>query len=968
MYYETKIELNNIKWCDKHTRIPLLNDICSICTKKEEKIKNKILCKGTTIKNTPCNFAPLEKDDYCKLHQSYKKWKELKDSGKSICCNWIRGCWKENIDNFVKCLECREIDRVKDKTNRNEKKDISIDFNIKNVNHKMCKDCNKVVIQLFDSCCHQCYINKRVSRNKRNPRDKFLVRLYDCKKGAKNRNYNWNLTDEYAINLMKNQCYYCFDTNNIVGIDRIDNTKGYEVDNCVSCCFQCNSMKSTKTKDDFLKICEHISTIQGLYEGKINYALFNKASKSSFNNYKKNAIKRNIIFNLEKSDFDKLITSKCFYCKIEEANGIDRINSNKSYTNINCVSSCYTCNLMKLDYSQDQFIEKCLAITFKKEGIYYKSENINIEKDKLIKMFKNIKFVTETDNNDFIYKKNQTFYDEMIWNGNLDDLKNIKPEIIFVNNEELLDIWTYYRNTVSSVPFQKATKLVGRVIQILVKDSISKKYLGIISLNSDLINLEDRDDYIKWTYSNRILNKKINYLMNLSTCVPLQPFGFNFNGGKLLAKLAFSKEVLDYYYKKFNEKLLGITTTGFHGKSVQYSRLKEFKFVGYTKGFSTYKIPTEIVEQSRKYLMSKGINYSKKIFILTKTIQDLGLNRNDYLLDNPKGVYFGFCHPQAQDFLCEKINILNDVEYKSTNDIFNDWLNKWAEKRYKHLIETNRLNIITKKSLVIHNILLDSNKKNIIIKEVQSHELLKIKEEHIKKYYSKINSTLSPIFSTDKPTYPKHITVYEEKGSMYIQYNKQTKDTRYNKKHKITSNDIQKEVDKLVKDVNEKYTGYELCSEKQTVINPHLFKLKDEPNIEISKDIPKPNLPTNFSICNITGIDYFQYCKKENGQKVQKQKRISSYNIQDEFNAFIKLINEDFNLKFNNQTIENPQNWKTTNKILNKEPSEEKEKNISRQTKYLEKKKAELGEEAFHALKAKQARDRREKKKQEIDL
>lgn len=147
MYYETIIDINNIKWCDKHTRIPLLNDICSICSKKEEIIKNKILCKGATIKNTPCNFAPLENDEYCKLHQSYKKWKELNDSGKSICCNWIRGCWKENIDNFVKCLECREIDRVKDKKIRNEKKDISIDFNIKNVDHKMCKDCNKVVIK-----------------------------------------------------------------------------------------------------------------------------------------------------------------------------------------------------------------------------------------------------------------------------------------------------------------------------------------------------------------------------------------------------------------------------------------------------------------------------------------------------------------------------------------------------------------------------------------------------------------------------------------------------------------------------------------------------------------------------------------------------------------------------------------------------------------------------------------------------
>jgi hypothetical protein len=77
-------------------------------------------------------------------------------------------------------------------------------------------------------------------------------------------------------------------------------------------------------------------------------------------------------------------------------------------------------------------------------------------------------------------------------------------------------------------------------------------------------------------------------------------------------------------------------------------------------------------------------------------------------------------------------------------------------------------------------------------------------------------------------------------------------------------------------------------------------------------------------------------------------------------------MNIKYKLNIPNQIIENPQNWKTTNKILNKEPSEEKQKSISKQTKYIEKKKAEIGEEAFKALKAKQARDRRINKPQEM--
>jgi len=71
------------------------------------------------------------------------------------------------------------------------------------------------------------------------------------------------------------------------------------------------------------------------------------------------------------------------------------------------------------------------------------------------------------------------------------------------------------------------------------------------------------------------------------------------------------------------------------------------------------------------------------------------------------------------------------------------------------------------------------------------------------------------------PTYPQYITVYEEKDSKYIQYNRTIKGIRYNKKNKILSNDIQKELDKLVKDINEKYTEFNL--DKQIIMNPEYF-------------------------------------------------------------------------------------------------------------------------------------------------
>jgi hypothetical protein len=79
---------------------------------------------------------------------------------------------------------------------------------------------------------------------------------------------------------------------------------------------------------------------------------------------------------------------------------------------------------------------------------------------------------------------------------------------------------------------------------------------------------------------------------------------------------------------------------------------------------------------------------------------------------------------------------------------------------------------------------------------------------------------IEQIVESEGPTYPKYITVYEEKNTMYIQFNKSSKEGRYNLKRKILSNDIQKELDNLIIAVKEKYQNLELSEMK--ILNPNL--------------------------------------------------------------------------------------------------------------------------------------------------
>ena len=95
----------------------------------------------------------------------------------------------------------------------------------------------------------------------------FLNTVGCMKKNAKNRGLSFNLSNKQIKKLQQQPCHYCGslpanvscrkEINNTNGeyvyngIDRVDNKKGYEVNNCVTCCFVCNRAKRNMTLPDF---------------------------------------------------------------------------------------------------------------------------------------------------------------------------------------------------------------------------------------------------------------------------------------------------------------------------------------------------------------------------------------------------------------------------------------------------------------------------------------------------------------------------------------------------------------------------------------------------------------------------------------------------------------------------------------------------------------------------------------------
>ena len=100
-------------------------------------------------------------------------------------------------------------------------------------------------------------IQKR-RNNMREYRQTPMGRWVVYKDGANKRGIKWELTFEQFMIFWQKPCYYCGDEIKTIGLDRIDNTKGYSIDNVVSCCSICNYMKLNNSQDEFIEHCKKI--------------------------------------------------------------------------------------------------------------------------------------------------------------------------------------------------------------------------------------------------------------------------------------------------------------------------------------------------------------------------------------------------------------------------------------------------------------------------------------------------------------------------------------------------------------------------------------------------------------------------------------------------------------------------------------------------------------------------------------
>lgn len=255
------------------------------------------------------------------------------------------------------------------------------------------------------------------------------------------------------------------------------------------------------------------------------------------------------------------------------------------------------------------------------------------------------------------------------------------------------DLYAEILNETASNAIEEA--IPGRTVKWIVTEDTTRKIVGVVRFGSPTINSKPRNDYFGEVLPLSTINQQFVMGFNI---VPVQPFGYNYLGGKLLALLASSNKLKRDFDLKYGTDLQYFETTSLYGttKGVSmYDGLKPYiRHIGDTESKFLPLFHDDYFRDlfwwfnnnanGGERLISADKS-SKKLKIQTKMISII---RNS-LKDEDKLKEFNECIENAKSLTERKRYYLSKFGYEPDEVI--DWWKKKASKRYEKLKTTGNL-------------------------------------------------------------------------------------------------------------------------------------------------------------------------------------------------------------------------------------------------------------------------------------
>lgn len=147
----------------------------------------------------------------------------------------------------------------------------------------------------------------------------------------------------------------------------------------------------------------------------------------------------------------------------------------------------------------------------------------------------------------------------------------------------------------------------GRRIRYLVFDNSNGKLMGVFAVGDPVINLGVRDRDIGWSADER--HARLRHVLDAYVCGAVPPYSMLL-GGKVIACMIRSSDLVADFKDRYEDELLALTTTSSMGRSSQYNRLKlcgelYWRPLGYTEGYGHFHISEELFADLRDLLRER---------------------------------------------------------------------------------------------------------------------------------------------------------------------------------------------------------------------------------------------------------------------------------------------------------------------------------------------------------------------------
>ena len=297
------------------------------------------------------------------------------------------------------------------------------------------------------------------------------------------------------------------------------------------------------------------------------------------------------------------------------------------------------------------------------------------------------------------------------------EIEELDPYVEIVDdNPKESTKWAQIRRMIHTMDF---TANPGRNVKINVKDRVSGKLLGQISLASDVTSMGVRDNFIGWSKDNKFVDGKLNHTTIASTIVCTQPLGYNFLGGKLVAMMTTVPEVRNHWKTKYGNTLIAVGTTSLYGIHSQYNGIPLFKTLGESAGKISLKPDDKFYDPWHQWLKENRAEwYSDNITeerarnganmgyesngpvsgikqkILGKIFKECGIKANEYHHGFKRGVYLAMMYENGREFLCKQIEedaLVLKPKFEQGVEYINKWWKKHAISRYSKLHDEGRI-------------------------------------------------------------------------------------------------------------------------------------------------------------------------------------------------------------------------------------------------------------------------------------